>query len=462
MASNKLILGSGEIEGDFHNITAAGALEARNGSAHKIRVAGAAVLTRFKADALSAAGAVDFDTVEIGEGRISGSADMKGICNADKLRIVGNLSAESLHCRHLIFGASDKVHIQVNDGRASEEQSTASGKIYGEILESEKALNLSADCKFDSFVVSGELTSDRAISCENFYAFGRVNLPLLNAEKIFLLSGFGGRIDEIEGSSLTLGPTFRGDSAYKNLGSLSVKPQNSSGREPMVIRQISCDEVRLAAVHCEQVECEYAEITADCEIGVLICGKDSRIDEGAKIGKIVCDGETTIIGGNGTNGKINQEHYEANHPNAANGFAEILEAYRAGRIDTDEAEQLADKIKGRFGGVLPWADDGTVRIVAFNGQKLLEKGNPDYRKLEAALVGDVGNVVVWGNLTCGDVRGDVDAGSHVSCGDIGGSVSAGSSVSCADVEKDVSAGSSVNCGDVNGNILAGSSVQWSS
>ncbi|MGM9680429.1 MAG: hypothetical protein ACI3XR_02880 [Eubacteriales bacterium] len=282
MANNKLILGSGDIEGDFHNITAAGALEARNGSARKIRVAGAAELTRFRVESLAAAGAVDCDSAEIVEGKIAGAANMKGICTGDTLELVGSLSAESLHCRHLIF-SFPSVHVQVD---SSGEQSTASGTLFGDLLESGRPLYLSADCKFDSYAVSGELESDREISCERFYGFGKVVLPAVNADSIFLLTGFGGAVDEIGGAKLTVSHSFTADSDFRKLKCRISHPKEGKDGKILRIDRISCDEVRLEGVHCRLVECGYAEIAADCEIGELICGRDSKIAEGACIGKI--------------------------------------------------------------------------------------------------------------------------------------------------------------------------------
>lgn len=282
MANNKLILGSGDIEGDFNDIICAGALEARNGSAHKIRVAGAAELTRFKVESLAAAGAVDCDSAGIGEGKIAGSADMKGVCTSDTLELVGSLSAESLHCRHLIF-SFPSAHVKGGD---CGEQSTASGTLFGELLESGRPLYLSADCKFDHYAVSGELESDREISCERFYGFGKVVLPAVNADSIFLLAGFGGAVDEIGGAKLTVSHSFTADSDFRKLKCRISHPKAGKGDKALRIDRISCDEVRLEGVHCRHVECGYAEIAADCRIGELICGRESKIAEGADIGKI--------------------------------------------------------------------------------------------------------------------------------------------------------------------------------
>lgn len=219
--------------------------------------------------------------------------------------------------------------------------------------------------------------------------------------------------------------------------------------------RVECTHLVAARLQSREIRAGSVELTNGCVVDRLICDGEIRLSRDCQIGKIVSEGEPNIIW---TEENTIHEYNEEEILMATKEFVEILEAYKAGTIDADEAERRTDVIKGRFGGVLPWANDGKVRIVAFIGHKLLKKGDADYRKLEASLDGEIRDVDCWGNLTCGDVRGDVKAGSHVSCGDVGGSVSAGSSVDCKDVGNGVSAGSSVKCGDVNGNINAGSSV----
>jgi hypothetical protein len=72
--------------------------------------------------------------------------------------------------------------------------------------------------------------------------------------------------------------------------------------------------------------------------------------------------------------------------------------------------------------------------------------------------GTLENLEVAGDVHCGAVGGDVDAGGSITCGDVGGDVDAGTSVTCGAVRGDVDAGTSVTCGDVGGSIDAGGEV----
>jgi hypothetical protein len=68
------------------------------------------------------------------------------------------------------------------------------------------------------------------------------------------------------------------------------------------------------------------------------------------------------------------------------------------------------------------------------------------------------NLEVAGNVHCGMIAGNVDAGKCITCGAVGGNVDAGTSVNCGAVGGNVEAGTSVTCGDVHGNVDAGTGV----
>ena len=110
------------------------------------------------------------------------------------------------------------------------------------------------------------------------------------------------------------------------------------------------------------------------------------------------------------------------------------------------------KIRG-----LPWLDDGTLRIVLYQGHSLLKHcGNA--KELTFRYEGPALNIDSAINVDCGDVGGDVDAGASVNCGSVGGYVDAGGSVNCGAVGDYVDAGGSVNCGAVGDYVDAGGSV----
>lgn len=127
-------------------------------------------------------------------------------------------------------------------------------------------------------------------------------------------------------------------------------------------------------------------------------------------------------------------------------------------------------------GDVCWPDDGVLRVVVYEGKRLICGGEAakdfqlEYREnvrgiLSAVTVtcGDVeGDVYANQTVNCAAVGGDVDAGTSVNCGNIDGSVDAGTSVNCGNIGGDVDAGTSVNCGNIGGSLDAGGNVRCQS
>ena len=125
-----------------------------------------------------------------------------------------------------------------------------------------------------------------------------------------------------------------------------------------------------------------------------------------------------------------------------------------------------------------WADDDTLRVVMYRGQKLLSfeevKTGLLARKVQLEYHGEALNVSSCCDVTCGKVSGNVYAEGDVNCdavygsvsagGDdgIGASVEAGGDVNCDDVGGDIRCGGYVDCGSVVGSVSAGGDVDCGS
>ena len=106
---------------------------------------------------------------------------------------------------------------------------------------------------------------------------------------------------------------------------------------------------------------------------------------------------------------------------------------------------------------LPMDDDGTLRVVLFQGgHRLMEREL--CKDVTIHWQGKVANLRSDFSVSCADVSGYVQAGGAVNCGDVEGPVSAGGNVNCGDVEGPVKAGGNVSCGDIEGDLVAGGKV----
>lgn len=139
-----------------------------------------------------------------------------------------------------------------------------------------------------------------------------------------------------------------------------------------------------------------------------------------------------------------------------------------GRSESEAQEQYS----------LPWENDGTVRIVVYQGHTYLKsypKASEIHVHLDDISAQNVdcavsltidGNVYLNAsagcNLTCDNVMGGVQAGGCVTCDEVHGNVQSGGSTTCDDVGGNVTAGGSVNCNDISGDVNANGSVNCDS
>ena len=132
--------------------------------------------------------------------------------------------------------------------------------------------------------------------------------------------------------------------------------------------------------------------------------------------------------------------------------------------DNDFAEEYPENFVNMQ--AVPWADDDTLRVVMYRGQKLLSfeevKTGLLARKVQLEYHGEALNVSSCCDVSCGIVSGNVSAEGNVNCDAVYGSVSAGGDVNCDGIGASVEAGGDVNCDDVGGDIRCGGYVDCGS
>ena len=107
---------------------------------------------------------------------------------------------------------------------------------------------------------------------------------------------------------------------------------------------------------------------------------------------------------------------------------------------------------------LPWEDDEAFRIVLYRGRELL-RHSENAKKFTFQYEGPARDIHCELQLECGNIQGNVNAGSYVECDNIGGNVTAGNYVECGDVSGSVTSESYVECGAVGGDVNAGGYVE---
>lgn len=114
-----------------------------------------------------------------------------------------------------------------------------------------------------------------------------------------------------------------------------------------------------------------------------------------------------------------------------------------------------------------WEDDGTLRVVVFLGQKMVQVDKIKetlgrmHKEITFSYKGEALNIESHINVCCENVAGNIKAGGYVECGDVGGSIAADSYVECNSVSGSIAAGSYVECDDVKENVVAGGYIECS-
>lgn len=147
----------------------------------------------------------------------------------------------------------------------------------------------------------------------------------------------------------------------------------------------------------------------------------------------------------------------ADHPTQNKGESGFETMFGISLAELDKKANQRKRAEQPCPGGLPWEDDNVLRVVLYVGRKMVGASLANSGD-ELSLDQEVEAILSCISVTCGNVCGDVDAGSYVVCGDVGGDVDAGTDVHCGNVCGDVDAGCCVDCTNVEGDIDAGGAV----
>jgi hypothetical protein len=90
---------------------------------------------------------------------------------------------------------------------------------------------------------------------------------------------------------------------------------------------------------------------------------------------------------------------------------------------------------------LPWGDDGKLRIAAFVGSRLIDskEAYERYRFTVDLGFSDLEAAACCGNITCGDINGDVTCLGDIVCDGIYGDVCCSGDIKCTGIGGEVTA-----------------------
>jgi hypothetical protein len=170
----------------------------------------------------------------------------------------------------------------------------------------------------------------------------------------------------------------------------------------------------------------------NCRIKRLYCDTEPVLDSSCTIGQIFVKNKEAVYIRKGKDDMGTMS------------VKKILELYKSGTVKEEEAELMLKAVLGikkaeaqnvyiASNSETPWEEDGKLRIVAFLGKKLLNKEEAMSHKFQVQYDGSALNIDCHGDLSCGDIGGNVTVEGTMECGDIGGNVACGGNINCTDI-----------------------------
>lgn len=294
------------------------------------------------------------------------------------------------------------------------------------------------DVKAKNVFINGVLKLRRAVlKAENITCDGLIiSNKEISADDIFINGVCS--VKKMYGDHITIQFNKNSLKEHKVPTKLSFPIKLYFGREVSLSHSLvdilECTSLKANNLKVKILRAGSVDLSDNCSIGKLYCDGGIQFDETCEIGEIISKNESINI--------------ERKKPNMANqSFIRILELYKNGNINADEAEKMLSSFSAKpENNATPdvsWGDDGKLRIVAFIGRKLLHKGDTNAKCVEVTYHGEALNV---------------DCDFSIICQNIGQSANAGGSINATSIGGNASCGGSISCGNVNGNISAGGSV----
>ncbi len=287
-----------------------------------------------------------------------------------------------------------------------------------------------ASLNADRVICEGIMVANREVSADEIYVDGICSVSRMYGDNVILKNNH----DRIKASG--------------NFLPIRLKPfiKLYFGRKVSLdyslVDVLECTNLEAEGIKAKVIRANNVKLKNHCIVDKLFCDGEIFIDDTCRVSEIISKDQSITV---------NKEMNDM----ANMTLVKILDLYKDGKINADEAEKMIDSIKANTGmgytscydpAGLPWEDDGKLRIVAYIGSRLLKKGEPGATNIEVKYDGEALNVECCGNLTCGDVNGNVSAGGSVTCGDIEGNVSSGGEIYCKNICGRVVAGGGVHIG----------------
>jgi len=291
-----------------------------------------------------------------------------------------------------------------------------------------------ADVNADEIICDGILVSNGEICADEIRFEGVFSVSKMYGDNIVLKYNHQRLYNRGNSNNLAF-PKQNGK--YKPL--IKMYLGRDIGTDCSIVDVIECTNLEAEGIRAKVISANNIKLKNNCIVDKVFCDGKLEIDDTCIIKEINSETQPIIA-----------RKEIGNMANAT--LVKILDLYKEGKINADEAEKMIKSVKPDLGTdgfwsdsnnnssignkiyngslieELPWEDDGKLRIVAYIGRRLLKKGDPGATSIEVKYDGEALNVECHGNLYCGEIKGNVATQGSIYCKKIYGKVAAGGGI----------------------------------
>lgn len=285
MKKNVLNFGERSLEGEYGRVTSFGEIKIKNSSVKTLRTFGDASITASHIKKLRTVGNASASDCEFNVVKVLGETKLNGICKANEFTVTGGLKSEYLECESIrncsVKNKRWSRNINLSD------RAKWSGYIKARTFESDFFIDLCFEYGFENIITSGGLLSSDEIVCENFYGFGAVDAPGINAGCITIIPFSGTKIGALAGEKITVRRSFKPDRLYRSLTGSGRHKKILSDGSVITVTEIEGDSVYVENVNSERISGDNVVIGDLCVVGRVEYKSTISVSDRAAVGETV-------------------------------------------------------------------------------------------------------------------------------------------------------------------------------
>lgn len=282
MKHNMISLGQRAIQGDYYTVLAAGELRLQDSRIKHLNIAGQVEAVKSYLEKVRCAGQFLASEIQFTKLAVTGSAELKGICKGDTVKIAGSVTADYLECRILCNGTGNR-----NSKPTQNTNNHWQGVFHTDTFENCGDLQMNFEYRADSIISHAGLRSLNELECENFYSFSDLTAEAVNADRIFLLTQASIKVGLLTGTTVMIKKDFKADKSFRGIPKTVAYMRQNRPNQMVYINVIEADHIEVEYTKAELVSGDEIIIGDLCIIDRVEYRRSITISDKAIVNEVV-------------------------------------------------------------------------------------------------------------------------------------------------------------------------------